>query len=515
MSVFHDEVEIEDFEYDESTGLYTFPCPCGDRFEISKEMLEAGEDVATCPSCSLIVRVIYDPDMKGKLNWDVRSEKGLTIVVSFIYVKTQTSIFPVSCYLNVLIILDRSDSVKGGFNRSRNFVVNVSDELDIGPHTHRVAMIVYSGLSYRREVFQWNFARNNEEFKKSKALEIGLELMETRNKSIPTLVMVVTDGRSADDPKIPAQQLQKISNTWVFAAATGDPNAVDKSELLQITGNINHVILQSGRELAADITRKLLQKRKKNVAQQQQQQQQRQQRQHLPQLQQIQFQQDVVLVMDLSTTTNPVYRKYIEMAEELINRLLIGRRFSRVALITFSSVGKTRAQFNLDRYFDGKDIVTAIRRLESTGGTTAVGEGIRLGTEQQDKQHGGRPLDIAKKLCFNKGPDVEEMSRHAKGAGFTLYTVVYEGDGRIDANSAGLNLYTIETVANDQKHIYSERNFTQLIEELRQRADGISQSRVKEMMKKKEKFKTNLSNFHPLTVLLPKAKLEKGTMLYR
>lgn len=28
-----------------------------------REMLELGEDVATCPSCSLIIRVIYDPDM--------------------------------------------------------------------------------------------------------------------------------------------------------------------------------------------------------------------------------------------------------------------------------------------------------------------------------------------------------------------------------------------------------------------------------------------------------------------
>uniref|UniRef100_A0A915PN66 VWFA domain-containing protein n=1 Tax=Setaria digitata TaxID=48799 RepID=A0A915PN66_9BILA len=166
------------------------------------------------------------------------------------------------------------------------------------------------------------------------------------------------------------------------------------------------------------------------------------------------------------------------MAEELINRLLIGRRFSRVALITFSSVGKTRTQFNLNRsrYFDGKQLVAAIRRLESSGGTTAVGEGIRLGIEQQDEKNGGRPIGIAKKamLVFtdgwsNRGPDVEEMSRNAKGAGFVLYTVVYEGDGRIDANSPGLNLYTIEAVANDQKHIYSERNFTQLIQELRKR----------------------------------------------
>lgn len=52
--------------------------------------------------------------------------------------------------------------------------------------------------------------------------------MELRNKSIPTLIMVVTDGRSADDPKIPAYRLQQIPNTWVFAAATGNPEAVDK-----------------------------------------------------------------------------------------------------------------------------------------------------------------------------------------------------------------------------------------------------------------------------------------------
>ncbi|KAI6175923.1 DPH3-like protein [Aphelenchoides bicaudatus] len=60
MANFHDEVEIEDFEFDEEKQLYHYPCPCGDRFEISLEMLKAGEDVAECPSCSLLVRVIYD-----------------------------------------------------------------------------------------------------------------------------------------------------------------------------------------------------------------------------------------------------------------------------------------------------------------------------------------------------------------------------------------------------------------------------------------------------------------------
>lgn len=35
MTVF-DEIEIEDFEYDDDEEMYYYPCPCGDRFEISK-----------------------------------------------------------------------------------------------------------------------------------------------------------------------------------------------------------------------------------------------------------------------------------------------------------------------------------------------------------------------------------------------------------------------------------------------------------------------------------------------
>lgn len=60
MSVYHDEVEIEDFEYDEETDTYYYPCPCGDKFQITKEELQSGEEVAKCPSCSLMIKVIYD-----------------------------------------------------------------------------------------------------------------------------------------------------------------------------------------------------------------------------------------------------------------------------------------------------------------------------------------------------------------------------------------------------------------------------------------------------------------------
>ncbi|KAG8935296.1 Diphthamide biosynthesis protein 3 [Tulasnella sp. 417] len=61
MGGYYDEIEIEDMTWDDVKKVYHYPCPCGDRFEISKGQLKNYEDIATCPSCSLIIRVIYDP----------------------------------------------------------------------------------------------------------------------------------------------------------------------------------------------------------------------------------------------------------------------------------------------------------------------------------------------------------------------------------------------------------------------------------------------------------------------
>uniref|UniRef100_A0A6M2DU21 Diphthamide biosynthesis protein 3 n=1 Tax=Xenopsylla cheopis TaxID=163159 RepID=A0A6M2DU21_XENCH len=60
MPVYHDEIEIEDFEYDEEDDTYYYPCPCGDSFQVTKEELESGIEIATCPSCSLVIKIIYD-----------------------------------------------------------------------------------------------------------------------------------------------------------------------------------------------------------------------------------------------------------------------------------------------------------------------------------------------------------------------------------------------------------------------------------------------------------------------
>ncbi|VEU23317.1 DEKNAAC104580 [Brettanomyces naardenensis] len=58
----YDQIEIEDFTFDEELQTFSYPCPCGDKFQISLGDLEDGENIAVCPSCSLMVEVIFEKE---------------------------------------------------------------------------------------------------------------------------------------------------------------------------------------------------------------------------------------------------------------------------------------------------------------------------------------------------------------------------------------------------------------------------------------------------------------------
>ncbi|KAG2613473.1 diphthamide biosynthesis protein 3-like [Panicum virgatum] len=58
----YDEVEIEDMEWNAELKAYTYPCPCGDLFQITLEDLRLGEEIARCLSCSLFLTVVYNAE---------------------------------------------------------------------------------------------------------------------------------------------------------------------------------------------------------------------------------------------------------------------------------------------------------------------------------------------------------------------------------------------------------------------------------------------------------------------
>ncbi|GBG24654.1 Diphthamide biosynthesis protein 3 [Hondaea fermentalgiana] len=57
-----DDIDLDDMTFSEKDDLYTYPCPCGDDFFITVDDLLGAEDLAPCPSCSLLIRVVYDPE---------------------------------------------------------------------------------------------------------------------------------------------------------------------------------------------------------------------------------------------------------------------------------------------------------------------------------------------------------------------------------------------------------------------------------------------------------------------
>eukprot|EP01113_Clastostelium_recurvatum_P041065 TRINITY_DN6474_c0_g1_i1.p2 TRINITY_DN6474_c0_g1~~TRINITY_DN6474_c0_g1_i1.p2 ORF type:complete len:107 (-),score=29.45 TRINITY_DN6474_c0_g1_i1:131-412(-) len=77
MSAYYDEIEIEDMEFVEAENIFFYPCPCGDKFRITVDELMDGEEIARCPSCSLIIRVIYSPD-QFVVEEDTQDDKGDT-----------------------------------------------------------------------------------------------------------------------------------------------------------------------------------------------------------------------------------------------------------------------------------------------------------------------------------------------------------------------------------------------------------------------------------------------------
>ncbi len=85
MSIY-EEVEIEDMSFDPVELVYTYPCPCGDKFRITLEELWEGEDVAICPSCTLRIMVIFQAEDLPPLPADEEDDEA-EVATQFVSVR--------------------------------------------------------------------------------------------------------------------------------------------------------------------------------------------------------------------------------------------------------------------------------------------------------------------------------------------------------------------------------------------------------------------------------------------
>lgn len=91
----YDEIEIEDMTYDPALQSYHYPCPCGDKFEIALADLRDGEEIAVCPSCSLMIRVIFG---------QVRKKEFAIFLCFFTFFPYLGEVFPFRFHLRIFLI---------------------------------------------------------------------------------------------------------------------------------------------------------------------------------------------------------------------------------------------------------------------------------------------------------------------------------------------------------------------------------------------------------------------------
>lgn len=100
---------------------------------------------------------------------------------------------------------------------------------------------------------------------------------------------------------------------------------------------------------------------------------------------------DVLLIVDFSGSVSSLFNEYISMCEQLVQKLKVGKFFTRVAMLQFSSKHRTEMTFLFNKTFEKDGLLKEIRSVEYTGGTTNLQAALELAAKSFDADDGARP----------------------------------------------------------------------------------------------------------------------------
>uniref|UniRef100_A0A3P8U058 Collagen type VI alpha 6 chain n=1 Tax=Amphiprion percula TaxID=161767 RepID=A0A3P8U058_AMPPE len=255
--------------------------------------------------------------------------------------------------------------------------------------------------------------------------------MASRGHKVSEYLVVITDGKSSDEVKAPAE---KLRSQGVIVYSIGVKNA-DMEELREISGDPKRTFFVNNFDALKPIKDDIItdicsQDACKDIPG------------------------DLLFLIDSSGSIYPQdYNKMKDFMKSVISKSFIGQNEVHVGVMQFSTIQKL--EFPLNRFYSKEEMSKAIDNMQQVGGGTHTGEAITDVSQYFDASRGGRP-DLRQRLVvITDGEAQDEVRRPAaalRAKGVVVYAI-----GVVDANTTQL----LE-ISGSPDRMYAERDFDAL-----------------------------------------------------
>ncbi|XP_024114131.1 collagen alpha-6(VI) chain isoform X2 [Oryzias melastigma] len=254
---------------------------------------------------------------------------------------------------------------------------------------------------------------------------------DSRGHKVPAYLVVITDGKSADQVKGPAELLRARGVT-IYAIGVKD---ADTEELQEISGDPRRMFFVNNFDALNPIKDNVITDIcSADVCK------------DLPG--------DLIFLIDSSGSIYPEdYEKMKDFMKSVISRSFIGKNEVHVGVLQFSS--SQQLEFNLRRYFSKEEMLLAIDGMQQLGGGTLTGDALTAVAQYFESAFGGRPQLQQRLVVVTDGQAQDEVRGPAQALrekGVKIYAI-----GVVDANTTQL----LE-ISGSHDRMYSGRDFDAL-----------------------------------------------------
>ncbi|XP_041843639.1 collagen alpha-6(VI) chain-like isoform X2 [Melanotaenia boesemani] len=349
---------------------------------------------------------------------------------------------------DIFFLIDHSGSIHpSDFQDMKKFIIEFLQTFRIGPEHVRLGVAKYAdspNLEFDLTTYADVQALENAVQKiqqvgggteTGKALAFMGQYFDSavisRGHKVPEYLVVITDGKSSDEVKIPAEGLRAQG---VTVYAIGVKNA-DMDELLEISGDPKKMFFVNNfdalKPIKDDIITDIC---SSDVCK------------DIPG--------DLVFLIDSSGSIYSAdYVKMKDFMKSVIEKSFIGKDDVHVGIMQFSTIQKL--EFPLNRYFSKEEMLRSIDNMKQLGGGTLTGQAITDVSQYFISTYGGRPGLQQRLVVITDGEAQDEVKRPAealRAMGVMVYAI-----GVVDANTTQL----LE-ISGSPDRMYVERDFDAL-----------------------------------------------------